>query len=161
MDWHTLKKPYSVRATKAIGMVEMKQPAIGMKEQINTNMERSPSPGNCRAHMPNAVNAVLAAAILACKWSSRLQNVIDLQRPLWSKTGTSPEIMSEGLRSGLFTRIRQVQSAALQLRNLQFQWSPELVQSLADEKVGKGMLLNPPVMKSLLHHKGWDGASKA
>ena len=62
-----MKKPYSVRATKAMGIVEMKQPAMGMKEQMNTNMDRSPRPGNCKAQMPMAVRAVFAAAILACR----------------------------------------------------------------------------------------------
>ena len=61
----TLKKPYSVSATKPMGIVEIKQPAMGMKLQRNTNMDKRPSPGSCRPHMPSAVNAVFAAAILA------------------------------------------------------------------------------------------------
>lgn len=40
-------KPYSVNATKAMGVVEMNTPAIGMKEQMNTNRDRRPMP----AHM--------------------------------------------------------------------------------------------------------------
>lgn len=61
-----MKKPYSVSATKPMGTVEMKHPAMGIKLQRKTNIDRSPKPGNCRAHIPNAVKAVLAAAILAC-----------------------------------------------------------------------------------------------
>lgn len=37
-------KPYSVSATKAMGVVEMNTPAMGMKEQMNTNSDRSPMP---------------------------------------------------------------------------------------------------------------------
>ena len=64
--WHTLMKPYSVRATKAIGTVEKKTPAIGMKEQMKTNKDSRPMPGMAIAHIPNAVSAVFAAAIRAC-----------------------------------------------------------------------------------------------
>ena len=39
-------KPYSVSATKAMGVVEMNTPAIGMKEQMNTNSDRSPMPAD-------------------------------------------------------------------------------------------------------------------
>ena len=60
---HTLRKPYSVKATKATGAVEMNTPAIGMKLQMNTNKPNRPMPGICRIHRPRAVNAVLAIAI--------------------------------------------------------------------------------------------------
>lgn len=62
----TFRKPYSVRATKATGMVEMKQPAMGMKEQMNTNRESSPMPGMARTHIPAAVSAVFTIAMRAC-----------------------------------------------------------------------------------------------
>lgn len=62
----TLRKPYSVRATKAMGAVEMKQPAMGMKEQMNTNSDSSPSPGMASVHMPAAVKAVFTSAMRAC-----------------------------------------------------------------------------------------------
>ena len=62
----TLTKPYSVRATKAMGTVEMKTPAMGMKLQMKTNSPNRPIPGICRTHMPNVVRAVLAIAICAC-----------------------------------------------------------------------------------------------
>ena len=60
-----MRKPYSVRATKAIGAVEMKTPAIGMKLQMKTNSPSRPIPGIARSHMPSAVSAVLAIAICA------------------------------------------------------------------------------------------------
>ena len=62
----TLRKPYSVSATKAMGTVEMKQPAMGMKEQMNTNRLSRPRPGMASIHMPAAVSAVLTKAICAC-----------------------------------------------------------------------------------------------
>ena len=62
----TFRKPYSVRATKATGTVEMKQPAMGMKEQIKTNRDSRPIPGIARAHIPAAVKAVFTRAIRAC-----------------------------------------------------------------------------------------------
>lgn len=43
----TFMKPYSVSATKAMGVVDMKTPAMGMKEQMNTNSDSSPMPA-CR-----------------------------------------------------------------------------------------------------------------
>ena len=49
-----------------MGTVEMKQPAMGMKEQMKTNRDSSPLPGIARHHMPMAVRAVLAMAIRAC-----------------------------------------------------------------------------------------------
>lgn len=64
--WRTLMKPYSVRATKAMGTVEKKTPAIGIKEQMKTNRDRRPIPGMAIAHIPNAVRAVFAAAMRAC-----------------------------------------------------------------------------------------------
>lgn len=67
MQRPTLKKPYSVRATKAMGAVEMATPAMGMKLQRKTNMDSRPRPGSCRAQMPKAVRAVLTAAIRACR----------------------------------------------------------------------------------------------
>lgn len=71
----TLKNPYSVRATNPMGAVEMATPAMGMKLQRNTNMESRPRPGSCRAHMPRAVRAVLAAAILACQREAHLSTI--------------------------------------------------------------------------------------
>ena len=62
----TCRKPYSVSATKAMGTVEMKHPAMGMKEQMNTKRESRPLPGRASAHIPSAVRAVLTAAIRAC-----------------------------------------------------------------------------------------------
>ena len=62
----TLRKPYSVRATKAMGTVDMKQPAMGMKEQMNTNSDSSPNPGIASVHIPAAVSAVLTSAMRAC-----------------------------------------------------------------------------------------------
>ena len=61
----TLRKPYSVSATNAMGTVEMKTPAMGIKLQRKTNIERSPIPGICKAHIPRAVSPVFAAAIRA------------------------------------------------------------------------------------------------
>ena len=65
VEGHTLRNPYSVRATKPMGTVEMMQPAIGMKLQMNTNMDSRPRPGIWNAHMPSAVRLVFASAILA------------------------------------------------------------------------------------------------
>jgi hypothetical protein len=48
-----------------MGIVEMNTPAIGMKEQINTNNDSSPSPGMDSAQIPIAVKSVLAPAIRA------------------------------------------------------------------------------------------------
>lgn len=62
----TLRKPYSVRATKAMGTVEMKQPAMGMNEQMKTNSDSSPIPGMASVHMPAAVSAVFTSAMRAC-----------------------------------------------------------------------------------------------
>ena len=62
----TCRKPYSVSATKAMGMVEMKHPAMGMKEHMKTNRDSSPLPGMARHHIPSAVSAVFARAIRAC-----------------------------------------------------------------------------------------------
>ena len=59
-------KPYSVRATNAIGTVEKNTPAIGMNEQMKTNNDSRPMPGIAIAHMPIAVKAVFTAAIRAC-----------------------------------------------------------------------------------------------
>ena len=42
-------KPYSVSATKAMGVVDMKTPAMGMKEQMNTNSDSSPMPAGSMA----------------------------------------------------------------------------------------------------------------
>ncbi len=45
--------PYSVRATKAIGMVDMNTPAMGMKLQMKTNSDSSPMPAGtqiCSLH---------------------------------------------------------------------------------------------------------------
>lgn len=61
----TFKNPYSVRATNAMGTVEMKQPAIGMKEQMKTKSESRPRPGMASVHMPAAVSAVLTSAMRA------------------------------------------------------------------------------------------------
>lgn len=61
-----MKKPYSVSATNPMGTVEMKQPAMGMKLQMKTKTDNRPKPGIRSAHMPSAVSAVLARAILAC-----------------------------------------------------------------------------------------------
>ena len=58
--------PYSVRATKPIGVVLMMTPAIGMKLQMNTNSDKSPTPGIDISHMPNAVRPVFTNAIRAC-----------------------------------------------------------------------------------------------
>ena len=66
LQWLTLRKPYSVRATKAMGAVEMKQPAMGMNEQMKTNRDSSPMPGIASVHMPAAVNAVFTSAMRAC-----------------------------------------------------------------------------------------------
>ena len=66
----TLRKPYSVSATKAMGAVEMNTPAMGMKLQIKTNKPSRPIPGIFSIHMPSTVKAVLAIAICAC--SARL-----------------------------------------------------------------------------------------
>ena len=55
-----------MRATKATGTVEMKQPAMGMKEQMKTNSESRPMPGMAKAHIPAAVNAVFTRAMRAC-----------------------------------------------------------------------------------------------
>ncbi len=63
----TFRKPYSVRATNAMGTVEMKQPAMGMKEQMNTNRDSRPRPGIARVHMPAAVSAVFTSAMRACR----------------------------------------------------------------------------------------------
>ena len=76
----TFRKPYSVRATKATGTVEMKQPAMGMKEQMKTNRDSRPIPGIARAHIPAAVKAVFTRAIRACThacWSLSLPNLAD------------------------------------------------------------------------------------
>ena len=43
----------------------MKTPAMGIKLQRKTNIERSPIPGICKAHIPRAVSPVFAAAIRA------------------------------------------------------------------------------------------------
>jgi len=77
----TLRKPYSVNATKAIGAVEMKTPAIGMKLQMKTNSPNRPIPGIWRSHIPSAVNAVLAIAICAC--SSREKAEAEDLKPEW------------------------------------------------------------------------------
>lgn len=61
-----MMKPYSVRATKAMGTVEKKTPAMGMKEQMKTNSDSRPMPGMAIAHMPSAVRAVFANAMRAC-----------------------------------------------------------------------------------------------
>lgn len=61
----TLTKPYSVRATKQMGMVEMKTPAMGMNEQMKTKRDRRPTPGMDSAQIPTAVSSVLAPAIRA------------------------------------------------------------------------------------------------
>lgn len=66
LEERTFRKPYSVRATKATGMVEMKQPAMGMKEQMKTKSDSRPRPGIARAHIPAAVRVVLTIAIWAC-----------------------------------------------------------------------------------------------
>ena len=68
----TLKKPYSVSATKAMGAVEMNTPAMGMKLQMKTNKPSRPIPGIFSIHMPSTVKAVLAIAICAC--SARAQH---------------------------------------------------------------------------------------
>ena len=68
----TLRKPYSVSATKAMGAVEMNTPAMGMKLQMKTNKPSKPIPGICNIHMPSTVKAVLAIAICAC--SARLNS---------------------------------------------------------------------------------------
>ncbi len=65
-----------------MGTVEMKQPAMGMKLQRKTNMDRRPKPGNCRAHIPKAVRAVLAAAILACQKEGILYKSNNLKKKL-------------------------------------------------------------------------------
>lgn len=43
----------------------MKQPAIGMKEQMKTKSESRPRPGMASVHMPAAVSAVLTSAMRA------------------------------------------------------------------------------------------------
>ena len=64
---HTFRKPYSVRATKPMGTVDMKHPAMGMKLQRKTNRDSRPVPGIMSTHMPIAVRAVFTRAILACE----------------------------------------------------------------------------------------------
>ncbi len=65
----TLRKPYSVRATKPMGTVDMKQPAMGMKLQRKTKRDSRPVPGIISTHIPIAVRAVFTNAILACMHS--------------------------------------------------------------------------------------------
>ncbi len=43
--------PYSVRATKAIGMVDMNTPAMGMKLQMKTNSDSSPMPAGTQRYV--------------------------------------------------------------------------------------------------------------
>lgn len=62
----TLRNPYSVSATNAIGTVEMKHPAIGINEHKKTKSDNKPTPGMARATSPAAVSAVFTRAILAC-----------------------------------------------------------------------------------------------
>jgi hypothetical protein len=57
-----------------MGMVEMMQPAIGMKEQMNTKSERRPTPGIASSHIPAAVKAVLTSAMRACASGSTAVN---------------------------------------------------------------------------------------
>mmetsp|Transcript_6302 Transcript_6302/g.39253 ORF Transcript_6302/g.39253 Transcript_6302/m.39253 type:complete len:81 (+) Transcript_6302:4546-4788(+) len=59
-------KPYSVNATKAIGTVEMKHPAMGMNEQMNTNRVRKTTPGSANKQIPAQVKAVFTQAMVAC-----------------------------------------------------------------------------------------------
>jgi hypothetical protein len=63
----TFVNPYSVRATKAMGTVEMMTPAMGMKPQMKTKVDSRPTPGIFRAHMPRQVRMVLTAAMRACR----------------------------------------------------------------------------------------------
>ena len=62
-------KPYSVSATNAMGVVEMNTPAMGMKEQMNTNSDRRPMPedgamvtvlGSTASDCPSCMRALAA-----------------------------------------------------------------------------------------------------
>ena len=71
--WHTWKKPYSVNATKAIGMVLMKHPAIGMKLQMKTKSDWRPIPGMARRYMPRHVSPVFTKAMRDCTHRTRYE----------------------------------------------------------------------------------------
>ena len=63
--------PYSVKATKPIGIVEIRQPATGIKEHKNTNKLKKPKPGILSTAMPIQVRMVLIIAIINCKKSRK------------------------------------------------------------------------------------------
>jgi len=79
-----LTKPYSVSAVKAMGTVEMKQPAMGMKEQMKTNSDSRPTPGMASAHMPAAVSAVLTSAMRACARGLARRDAEGARRARWA-----------------------------------------------------------------------------
>ena len=74
-------------------MVEMKQPAMGMKEQIKTKSESRPMPGIFRAHIPAAVKAVFTMAMRACTDTTTSSELDSLHA--WSKAFTHTTVPKE------------------------------------------------------------------
>ena len=81
----TLVKPYSVSATKPMGMVLITTPAMGMKPQMKTKREKRPIPGMARAHMPRQVRMVFTSAMRDCSRGQSMGGRLEAAR--WAQRG--------------------------------------------------------------------------